>query len=51
MSASMRWLALVQFCSWFTLFAVFVYTTPAVAMMQFNGSVRASRVMRPPPTG
>jgi maltose/moltooligosaccharide transporter len=39
MSASMRWLALVQFCSWFTLFAVFVYTTPAVAMMQFGGSV------------
>ncbi len=31
MSASMRWLALVQFCSWFTLFTIFVYTTPAVA--------------------
>ena len=26
MSASMRWLAVVQFCSWFTLFAVFVYS-------------------------
>ena len=26
MSASMRWLAFVQFCSWFTLFAMFVYT-------------------------
>ena len=38
MSASMRWLALVQFCSWFTLFAVFVYTTPAVASMHFGNS-------------
>jgi maltose/moltooligosaccharide transporter len=38
MSASVRWLALVQFCSWFTLFAVFVYTTPAVARMQFGDS-------------
>jgi maltose/moltooligosaccharide transporter len=38
MSESMRWLALVQFCSWFTLFAVFVYTTPAVARMHFGGS-------------
>jgi maltose/moltooligosaccharide transporter len=42
MSASMRWLALVQFCSWFTLFAVFVYTTPAVASMQFHSSVPGS---------
>lgn len=42
MSASMRWLALVQFCSWFTLFAVFVYTTPAVARMQFGGSAAGS---------
>jgi len=38
MSSSMRWLALVQFCSWFTLFAVFVYTTPAVAKMHFGTS-------------
>jgi maltose/moltooligosaccharide transporter len=38
MSGSMRWLALVQFFSWFTLFAVFVYTTPAVASMQFGNS-------------
>jgi maltose/moltooligosaccharide transporter len=38
MSASMRWLAVVQFCSWFTLFAVFVYTTPAVARMHFGDS-------------
>ena len=43
MSASMRWLALVQFCSWFTLFAVFVYTTPAVAKMQFGGSVAGAQ--------
>ncbi len=42
MSGSMRWLALVQFCSWFTLFAVFVYTTPAVALMQFGGSAPGS---------
>ena len=36
MSASMRWLALVQFFSWFTMFAVFVYTTPAVAQAAFR---------------
>lgn len=36
MSASMRRLALVQFCSWFTLFTVFVYTTPAVAKLHFG---------------
>ena len=36
MSASMRWLALVQFCSWFTLFAIFVYTAPAVAQLHFG---------------
>jgi len=42
MSASMRWLALVQFCSWFTLFAVFVYTTPTVAKMQFGTTVAGS---------
>ena len=28
MSASMRWLAVVQFCSWFTLVTVFVYGRP-----------------------
>ncbi len=39
MSASMRWLAVVQFFSWFTLFAVFVYTTPAVAKMHFGAQV------------
>ena len=42
MSASMRWLALVQFFSWFTLFAVFVYTTPAVAKLQFGTTVAGS---------
>ncbi len=36
MSASMRWLALVQFCSWFTLVTVFVYGAPAVAKLHFG---------------
>jgi maltose/moltooligosaccharide transporter len=36
MSPSMRWLALVQFFSWFALFAIFVYTAPAVASMHFG---------------
>ena len=36
MSASMRWLALVQFFSWFTLFTIFMYTTPAVAKLHFG---------------
>ena len=39
MSGSMRWLAVVQFFSWFALFAIFVYTTPAVAKMHFGSSV------------
>src|SRR5262245_26981063 len=38
MSVSMRWLALVQFCSWFTLFAIFVYTAPAVAKLHFGAT-------------
>jgi len=38
MSSSMRWLAVVQFCSWFTLFAIFVYTAPAVARTHFGAS-------------
>lgn len=42
MSASMRWLALVQFFSWFTLFAVFVYTTPAVAKLHFGSATPGS---------
>jgi maltose/moltooligosaccharide transporter len=36
MSASTRWLALAQFFSWFALFAIFLYTTPAVAKLQFG---------------
>ena len=36
MSASMRWLAVVQFFSWFTLVTVFVYGAPAVAKLHFN---------------
>ena len=40
MSATMRRLALVQFCSWFTLFTIFVYTTPAVAKLHFGTSSR-----------
>ena len=39
MSTSMRWLALVQFFSWFSLFAVFVYTAPAVAQIHFGATV------------
>jgi maltose/moltooligosaccharide transporter len=38
MSTSMRWLAIVQFCSWFTLFAIFVYTAPAVARLHFGAT-------------
>jgi maltose/moltooligosaccharide transporter len=38
MSASMRWLALVQFFSWFSLFAIFVYTAPAVAALHFGAT-------------
>lgn len=38
MSGSMRWLAVAQFFSWFSLFALFVYTTPAVAKMHFGSS-------------
>jgi len=38
MSISMRWLALVQFFSWFGLFAIFVYTAPAVAKLHFGAN-------------
>ncbi len=38
MSASMRWLALVQFFSWFSLFTIFVYTAPAVAKLHFGAT-------------
>ena len=36
MSASTRWLALTQFFSWFSLFAIFIYTTPAVTKLHFH---------------
>jgi maltose/moltooligosaccharide transporter len=42
MSASMRWLAVVQFCSWFALFAIFIYTTPAVAQLHFAAAAAGS---------
>jgi maltose/moltooligosaccharide transporter len=38
MSTSMRWLAVSQFFSWFSLFALFVYTAPAVAQMHFGAT-------------
>jgi len=37
-SPPMLWLALVQFCSWFVLFTVYVYTVPAVARLHFGAS-------------
>jgi maltose/moltooligosaccharide transporter len=42
MSGSMRWLALVQFFSWFSLFTIFVYTAPAVAKLHFGASTPGS---------
>ena len=42
MSASVRWLALVQFFSWFGLFAMFVYTAPAVARVHFGAQTPGS---------
>ena len=42
MSASMRWLAVVQFCSWFSLFTLFIYTTPAVARLHFGSATPGS---------
>jgi len=42
MSGSMRWLAIVQFCSWFSLLAIFIYTTPAVAKLHFGGTTPGS---------
>jgi maltose/moltooligosaccharide transporter len=42
MSASMRWLALVQFFSWFSLFTIFVYTAPAVAKLHFGATSAGS---------
>jgi len=42
MSGSMRWLAIVQFFSWFSLFTIFVFTTPAVAKLHFGSSTPGS---------
>jgi maltose/moltooligosaccharide transporter len=42
MSSSMRWLAIVQSFSWFALFAIFVYTAPAVAKLHFGATVPGS---------
>jgi maltose/moltooligosaccharide transporter len=42
MSGSMRWLALVQFFSWFSLFTIFVYTAPAVAKLHFGATTPGS---------
>jgi maltose/moltooligosaccharide transporter len=38
MPATMRQLAVVQFFSWFALFAMWIYTTPAVTAVQFGSS-------------
>jgi maltose/moltooligosaccharide transporter len=38
MPVAMRRLAWVQFFSWFALFAMWIYTTPAVTMVQFGSS-------------
>jgi maltose/moltooligosaccharide transporter len=42
MPATMRQLAVVQFFSWFALFAMWIYTTPAVADLHFHSSDPAS---------
>jgi maltose/moltooligosaccharide transporter len=42
MSGSMCWLAVVQFFSWFALFAIFIYTTPSVAQLHFGSTVAGS---------
>ena len=38
MPEAMRQLAVVQFFSWFALFAMWIYTTPAVTMVHFGSS-------------
>ncbi len=42
MPKTMRWLALVQFFSWFALFAMWIYTTPTVTSLHFHSSNTAS---------
>lgn len=43
MPRTMRQLAVVQFCSWFGLFAMWIYTTPAVAAVHFHATDTASK--------
>jgi maltose/moltooligosaccharide transporter len=43
MPATMKQLAVVQFFSWFGLFAMWIYTTPAVAAFHFHAADAASR--------
>jgi len=43
MPATMRQLAVVQFFSWFGLFAMWIYTTPAVAAFHYHAADTASR--------
>jgi maltose/moltooligosaccharide transporter len=43
MPATMRRLAVVQFFSWFGLFAMWIYTTPAVAAFHYHAVGAASR--------
>jgi maltose/moltooligosaccharide transporter len=42
MPSTMRQLAVVQFFSWFALFAMWIYTTPAVADLHFHSTDPAS---------
>lgn len=43
MPATMKQLAVVQFFSWFGLFAMWIYTTPAVAAFHYRAADTASR--------
>nr|WP_295108499.1 MFS transporter [uncultured Caulobacter sp.] len=43
MPRTMRQLAVVQFFSWFGLFAMWIYTTPAVAAVHFHATDAASK--------
>ena len=43
MPATMKQLAVVQFFSWFSLFAMWIYTTPAVAAFHYHATGAASR--------
>jgi len=43
MPQTMRQLAVVQFFSWFGLFAMWIYTTPAVATVHFHAADAASK--------